>query len=180
MLQILFILSGLYIIAKGRINFSTKRELVRPGSTYIGVALLLLGLFVFASKENFFIGIIFFVVIFIISYFLSQNATEEDISRVARDKYSRLATLWLILLIPAFCGFFMSMFLFDTPDSGKSLFIAQILAFSLLTAPLSLIVGAVAGYLNKKRNKDCILAYLPFVNICAFLVTLTLLVFFYS
>jgi uncharacterized membrane protein len=180
MLQIIFILSGVYIIAKGKINFSTKRELVRPRSTYIGIALLLLALFLFVFKVNFFIGIIFFIVIFIISYFLSQNIADEDINKDARYKYSRLAILWLILLIPSLCGFLMSMFLFDTPDSGKSLFITQILALSLLTAPPSLLIGAVFGYFNRKRNKDYILVYLPFVNICAFFVTLILLVFLCS
>jgi len=172
MLQIIFILFGLYILIKGRVNFSKNRELARPNSTYIGVVFLLSALLLFIyfdSVLDIIIGTIFFIVIFTVSYVLSQNATDENI---IKDKNSsRLMTLWLVLFFPSLFAAPLVVFLFDDPASGKDL-IVYIVALNLLTTPLSLLIGAIAGYLNRKKNKDYILVYLPFLNICLFLVPL--------
>lgn len=168
MLQIIFVLVGLYLIIKGRINFSSEKELVRPASTYIGVTLIILAvlLFIFFTPMlDLIIGSIFFVMIFIISYFLSRNAMGENIIK----KYSSLTMLWLLLFVLSLFISPFAVFVFDDPSSSDSL-MAYILFISLFTAPVSFIIGAVVGYFNRKKGGNNVLVYLPLVNIFIFLV----------
>lgn len=176
MLQIIFVLVGLYILIKGRINFSREKELVRPESTYIGGILLLLAfiLFIFFTPiVDLIIGSIFFIMIFISSYFLSRNAMGENIIK----KYSSLTTLWSLLFILSLFISPFAVFIFDDPSSSDSL-MANILFISLFTAPVSFIIGAVVGYFNRKKDRDNVLVYLPLVNIFIFIVALLFSTFY--
>ncbi len=168
MFKIIFILIGLYILKKGRINFSNNRELVKPKSTYIGVIFLLsaLVLFVFPdSGLDFIIGIVVFIVIFITSYFLSENSVDENI---IKSSYLLITIAWLVLLLPSF---FISVFALAGSGSIDDNIIKYILIISISSFPASLLVGIIAGFLNIKKNKNYILVYLPFLNLILLLVS---------
>ena len=71
MVQIILLAAGIYILAKGRINFSKNRELVKPNSLYIGGALAASGVLMFVI--GFEIPLILAIVTIIASFFLSRK-----------------------------------------------------------------------------------------------------------
>ncbi len=168
MLQIIFAFVGLRTLIKGKINFSTTRELIRPKATYVGISFLLTALILllfFDWLTDIVVGTVFLIVVFVVTYFSSQDVASENIL----NKYSRLKILWLVLLLPAFFIAPFSGFMFDSPDSSKDL-VVIIIFLGIITSPASLLIGAIAGHLNQKNGKDYIAVYLPFLNLCIVLI----------
>jgi len=75
-LLIIFALAGIYILVKGKINFSKDRILYRPKSTFLGIAFLLLAIIpLFTPMINIFTVMAASVILIIISYVISQKVT---------------------------------------------------------------------------------------------------------
>jgi hypothetical protein len=75
-LLLVLALAGLYILIKGKINFSKDRILYRPKSTYLGIAFLLLAIIpLFTPAVNIFVVMAASVILIIIAYVISQKVT---------------------------------------------------------------------------------------------------------
>jgi hypothetical protein len=73
MIQIILLIAGIYILAKGEVNFSKDRILVKPKSLYVGIALIFNALILgFVSP---FVEYGLLIVIMVASYFLSQKGS---------------------------------------------------------------------------------------------------------
>lgn len=73
--QLIVVLAGIYIVAKGKVAFSKNRELVRPASTIFGlllVAMAILPYFVSAVNDVLAVLIISAAII-VVSYFFSKK-----------------------------------------------------------------------------------------------------------
>lgn len=105
MIQLILIVAGIYILIKGRINFSTERALVRPKSVYVGIALIIDGILI--SYINFYAyGVL--ILIMILAYFLSQKAETGILPDNPTDKRRKivLVVIGIILLITFLVVFF--------------------------------------------------------------------------
>lgn len=89
-------------------------------------------------------------------------------------KSSFLPVVWLVLLFPSSFVAMFSVMMFDAPGSEDSL-VTTMLAYSLMTAPISLLISAIGGFMAKNSSgiiKNVV--YLPVINIVLFLIALTL------
>ena len=87
-----------------------------------------------------------------------------------------IPTLWAILFIPSIPVAFLSLFISDAPSRGVlSDFFRMTAFFSGLALPISLIIGAIAGFTNMREK---VLLYLPLIDIAVFLVSIILSGFF--
>jgi hypothetical protein len=75
MIQIIIIVAGIYVLVKRKIDFSKTRELVKPKSIYIGIALIIVGIL---SSFIDFIAYGLLIATVVISYFLSQKKVEAN------------------------------------------------------------------------------------------------------
>jgi hypothetical protein len=74
-IQLIAILAGIYILAKGKINFSKNRILVRSKSMFLGVLLILIAILPYFIKaaNDIFIVILELFIIIVASYFFSKK-----------------------------------------------------------------------------------------------------------
>jgi hypothetical protein len=105
-------------------------------------------------------------------YDLTDSADVLPAEEVRKSLF--LSVVWMILLLPsAFLSMF-SVLMFDAPGSEDSL-VTNTLVFSLMTAPISLLIGAVGGFMTKNSFgiiKNVV--YLPVINIVLLGISLTL------
>lgn len=99
-LTIVLFATGIYILAKGRIDFWAGREIIRPKSTYLGIALIVLGISSFFL--NFYTVIGLFILIFVVEYFLSQKKNEMT---VIKNKNHSTINLLILIIIAALIAF---------------------------------------------------------------------------
>ena len=83
-----------------------------------------------------------------------------------------LSVIWALMILPSLFLAFMTIFMFDAPGSEKNP-ITIVLALSLATLPLTLVVGFVASLILRNRppgaqRTTAALALLPLANGAAF------------
>jgi len=101
MIPIIIVIAGIYILIKGKINFSKNKELVKPKSIFVGVSLIISGVIGFL---NVIVALGLLILIMIISYFLSQNTSNVSSPNQFNTKY--LVIIGVIILVTFFVIFF--------------------------------------------------------------------------
>ena len=105
-LLIIAALAGIYMIAKGKISFSGHREIKKPESIYVGIALLILAILSFFLDAYIILGI--FVLIIIMSFFLSHKKTEAT---EANGKDYSITNLAIFIIAVLAIGIFFYFYL---------------------------------------------------------------------
>lgn len=73
--QLIIVLAGVYILAKGRVAFSESREMIRPTATILGLAMIIVAVssYFISVTNNVFTVLTLVGLMIVISYYFSKE-----------------------------------------------------------------------------------------------------------
>ncbi len=108
MVQVLLIVVGIYLLAKGTVKISSDRELSRPGSTYLGIVLSVYGVGIQLVDDSLVSSIVYFASLVAVAFFFVHRfgVKKESLSEDGKETMRNLAILLVFLAILLVLGYF--------------------------------------------------------------------------
>lgn len=108
MVQVVLVIVGIYLLAKGTVKISSDRELARPGSTYLGGALLAYGAGIQFIGDGLVSNLAYFVSLVAVVFFFAYRfgTKKESLVEDGNETMRNLAILLIFLAILGVAGYF--------------------------------------------------------------------------